>query len=670
MSSIRQLPPNVVNQIAAGEVIERPASVVKELLENAVDAGASRVDVLLSKGGTESIRVADDGRGIPAEELPLAVTSHATSKLESADDLFRVRTLGFRGEALASIAAVSRLTIRSRPATRRDATRHPAGPGAGCPPAGGAAELHVDAGDVGPVRPAASPPGTTVEVRDLFLNTPVRRKFLRTVATELGHATEAFTRVALAYPGVHFTLHHNGRAVHELPPCADFRERIANFFGADLAGSLIAVTSEENDVRLFGYVANPMHSRTNNRLQYLFLNGRCIRDRSLQHALSEAYRGLLLVGRYPICFLRLEMPPELVDVNVHPTKLEVRFQDGGRLYSQLLGMLRTKFLTVDLKARAHTGNVGGEAVQPGGANPEAPAQLVAWAKEQLQAQRPPEEDEHVAAPLTRPPPQPEGRGLRLVPFAPLGRPAGGIATDAASRIAAVRGFSDPNETAAREPASGSPPETLRVDAAERGSVPPFRVPSLPQPRARALQVHNRYLIAETDDGLEVIDQHALHERILYEELRERVLSGPLESQRLLVPEPIDLSPAESAAALDHRELLAELGLAIEPFGGDTILVASYPAMLANMQPAEVLRELLEHLTGDGKKPERRDVLDRLLHSIACKAAVKYGDYLTPEEIDSLLEQRHLARDHHHCPHGRPTALVFTREDLDRQFKRL
>src|SRR4051812_37461878 len=334
MPTIRQLPPNVVNKIAAGEVIERPASVVKELVENSIDAGARRIDVTVEQGGSDLIRVVDDGCGVPPEELELALSSHATSKIIDADDLFRVATLGFRGEALASIAAVSRLIFRSRPAAQDTAT-----------------ELQVIGGQAEPLRPAGGPCGTTVEVRNLFFNTPVRQKFLRTTQTEMGHVTEAVSRLALAHPHIHFTLSHGGRTIHDLPP-ADARQRVAAVFGPELAESLIAINSIDGDVQLTGDVANPSQSRPNNRLQYLFLNGRFIRDRSLQHALGEAYRGLLLTGRFPVCFLHLKMPPAAVDVNVHPTKLEVRFQDGGRVYSQLLGTLRTKFLSTDLVARA------------------------------------------------------------------------------------------------------------------------------------------------------------------------------------------------------------------------------------------------------------------------------------------------------------------------------
>jgi DNA mismatch repair protein MutL len=303
MPSIQQLSASVVNKIAAGEVIERPASVLKELLENSVDAGARRIDVTLEKGGSDVIRIADNGCGIAAEELPLAIASHATSKIRSADDLFSVMTLGFRGEALASIAEVSRLLIRSRTAE-----------------AASGSELEVVGGVAGAVTPVGCPVGTTIEVRNLFFNTPVRHKFMRSAQTEMGHSIEAVTRLALAHPQIHFTLTHNGRTVHDLPPLPNIHGRITAFFGEELANDLIEVRSASDGIALDGFVANPMHSRATTRMQYLFLNGRAIRDRALQHALVEAYRGLMLTGRQPICFLRLSMPADLVDVNVHPTK--------------------------------------------------------------------------------------------------------------------------------------------------------------------------------------------------------------------------------------------------------------------------------------------------------------------------------------------------------------
>jgi len=636
MPQIRRLPSSVVNKIAAGEVIERPASVVKELVENSLDAAARRIDITVEQGGVELIRVVDDGCGVAPDQLELALSSHATSKIVDAEDLFRVATLGFRGEALASIAAVSRLVFRSRPAD-----------------AASAAELEVAGGVACPLRPAGGPCGTAVEVRNLFFNTPVRQKFLRTTQTEMGHLTEAVSRLAVAHPHVHFTLLHGGRLIHDIAP-SDARQRVLALFGSELADNLIAINSVDGDVHLFGDVANPSQSRPNNRMQYLFLNGRFIRDRSLQHALGEAYRGLLLTGRFPVCFLHLKMPPAAVDVNVHPTKLEVRFQDGGRIYSQLLGTLRTKFLSTDLIARAAMPALGGDYEAADELSPAPPSprrDLWDWAKRQL---GPALSDDGPTSGFVSGlsfGERSEALQLHRVDLPPL-----------VGRAASAAGRSDARTPAAAE-GSTAP------DSAMLGRDEPHE-PSQPTRPPRALQIHNRYLVAETDDGLEVIDQHALHERILYEALRERILSGAVESQRLLVPEPIDLAASEAAVALQNRDVLAQLGMEIESFGGETLLIAAYPAMLANLPPGEVLRSLVEQLLTEGKRPESRDVLDELLHMIACKAAVKYGDRLSPQEIEALLERRDLAQDHHHCPHGRPTALIFTREQLDRQFKRI
>lgn len=646
MPEIRQLPPSVVNKIAAGEVIERPASVVKELLENAVDAGATRIDVSVEKGGTDLVRVADNGCGIEPEQLELAVTSHATSKIRDADDLFGVSSLGFRGEALASIAEVSRFLIRSR---------------TGGDQAG--AELEVVGGQRSQIAPCGTPVGTIIEVRQLFCNTPVRRKFLRTPQTEMGHVTEAFTRIALAFPAVHFTLQHNERPIHDLPPVLSWRERISKFFGLEIADALIPVEGSDGVVSVSGFVANPSLSRANNRLQYFFLNGRHIRDRALQHALGEAYRGLLLTGRFPVAFLRLEIPADSVDVNVHPTKLEVRFQDGGRIYSQLLGTLRQKFLSTDLTARIQTGPLAVDQDPAAAMDTDQAAhrrqELVQWAQGQTgtaagPAAAPPPDSPAAAGPADPPAPDlPAPRRQSHLEFRDSQPPAA---------VAPFRPFPDHR---IGSPAAPAPPQA--VDS--QTSSPPTPDPA-PVVTRSGMQVHNRYLITENDEGMVIIDQHALHERILYEQLREKVLAGSLEKQRLLVPEPVTLTPAEAGVALESREVLKELGIEIEPFGGDTVLVSSYPAMLANFNPAEVLRQLIEQLIHGGKIPDRRDILDEMLHMISCKAAIKAGDRLNADEITALLEQRHLFQDSHHCPHGRPTALVFSREELDKRFKRI
>lgn len=650
MPEIRQLPPSVVNKIAAGEVIERPASVVKEFLENSVDAGATRIDVAIEKGGTDLIRVADNGSGIDARQLVLAVTSHATSKIRDADDLFQVGTLGFRGEALASIAEISHLVLRSR-----------------TPEAEAGAQIEVNGGVLSPVAPCGCPIGTTLEVRNLFFNTPVRRKFLRATQTEMGHAAEAFTRIALAHPDLHFTLRHGDRTLHDLPPAETWKQRIAAFFGTELAESLIPVHGEDEQVQLTGYVADPNFNRANNRLQYFFLNNRFIRDRSLQHALGEAYRGLLLTGRYPIAFLRFTMPPGLVDVNVHPTKMEVRFTDGSRLYSQVLGTIRRKFLSTDLTPTVRSAPPAWEQEPTSGAMDPSAAELHRrqtddWIRGGAPAgpagpSAPPRAAGSVAteSPQSRLPLRYDLRIPEFQPFPDDGRGVAGRETSQSDEPGSVR-----PPLGSVSPTASAMPLSSRIE-------PPSR-PLTDAPRA-GFQIHNRYLVTENEHGMVVIDQHALHERILYEQLRERVLGGAMETQRLLIPEPVTLTPTEVAAALDAREALGQLGIEIEEFGGDTVLVTAYPAMLANLGPAEMLRQVVDQLLGGGKQPDRRELLDELLHMVSCKAAIKAGDRLTSEEISVLLAQRSLYQDTHHCPHGRPTALVFTREELDKRFKR-
>lgn len=642
-----------MNKIAAGEVVERPASVVKEMVENAVDSRASRVDVMLEKGGAELVRVVDNGCGIRAEQLPLAITNHATSKIETAEELFEVGTLGFRGEALASIASVSRLTIRSRPHGEEGA------------------ELIVNGGAVEPVAPAGCPEGTTIEVRDLFYNTPVRQKFLRTAQTEAGHATEAFTRIALAHPSVHFTLTHNGRLLHDLPgieedPTASrdsflqaWRGRIASLFGDELAEGLISVSSEDvrddaQVVRLEGFVAAPTHSRSHTKLQYLLLNGRAIRDRTLQHALSEAYRGLLLTGRKPICFLRLLMPPSLVDVNVHPMKLEVRFAESGPLYSQLLGTLRSKFLSTDLRAGAPVNeSAGSETDEIRSAVDEGASDLANWAKQSFRQQRFDQAEPGPSSARTSAPSYGTGGEHPFRPYPNANEP---LTLHQFNR----ESIPDSQFSTTAAAVSASPvTHTTRDGAGPQQAV-----------RAKAIQLHNCYLIVETAEGMEVIDQHAMHERVLYEQLRERVLSGPVETQKLLVPEPVDLTPAEAAAVLEQSELFKQIGLEVQPFGGDTVLVASVPAILRVAKPAELLREMSNLLLESSKEPETRDLCDELLHSMSCKAAVKYGDPLTEEEVQALLASRQETENHHHCPHGRPTSILFSREELDRKFQRI
>ena len=693
MTRINQLSPSVVNRIAAGEVIERPASVVKELLENCVDALATRIEVDVVDGGAELIRISDDGEGIHPDDLLLAVTTHATSKLVEADDLFRVQTMGFRGEALASIAEVSHFRLRSRQPD------HDAG-----------MELEVNGGVLTPPRACGCPLGTTIEVKQLFFNTPVRRKFLRSAGTELGHICEQFTRIALANPRLHLVLRHNQKVVYELPATDKLLDRLKLFYGSQLADQLIWVETTVNNYRVWGYVAHPSQSKATRKGEYLFLNGRWIQDRSLQHALTEAYRGLLMVGRYPITFLFLEMPPDEVDVNVHPTKAEVRFQDSQQLFRLLLSAIRTKFLGMNLESQIKVPSfAAANSKQQSVPEAQRPLplreELTSWATTQLPGQpvgvqsagsltfgsrpaNPPQSWSGTDSTPFKPfpdgfstpafqPAESEGRGrevdadrtesqtnaeisINQSPLAPVLRGEG----------LGVRGKAEPNDVGvAGSDETGQeafPSDSPSTESDRQAG----RLPNEAPAAQRAMQVHDCYLVVESDDGLVVIDQHALHERIMYEHLRERVLAGTVESQRLLLPEAIDLSPPEAAVLLEYSETLGQIGLEISDFGGHTVLLSRYPVMLRKLNLAQLVKDIAQQLCESGLAPTRRDILDELLHMMSCKAAIKAGQRLTPDEIESLLTQRHLIDDAHHCPHGRPTSLTLSRMELDRQFGRL
>ena len=637
MSRIHALDVSVVNKIAAGEVIERPANVVKELLENSLDALATRIEVDLEAGGGELIRIVDDGEGIHPDDLLLAVTAHATSKIATADDLFCVQTMGFRGEALASIAEVSRLRIRSRP-----------------PDAANGFEIASDCGQIAPPQPCGCPVGTQIEVRQLFANTPVRRKFLKSIGTEFAHITEHFTRIALAQPRLHLVLRHNGKVVFELPGTPQLLDRIRLLFGNELADNLIPVESESQGVRMWGYVGHPSVSKSTRKSQHLFLNGRWIQDRSLQHALTEAYRGLLMIGRQPISFLFMEVPAEIVDVNVHPTKSEVRFADSQALFRQLLSMLRTKFLSLNFESRMHLPSNGGFSAAGAGPRPRG-VELQSWLPVTASNASGSSSNNSLWNNMPRPP-------VELPRFgATESQPD---LDESESSSAAADQISEPAADLASFAATDSPASAASETHASRVSH------GTRHGELRAMQIRDTYIVVETDEGLTLIDQHALHERIVYEYLRPRVLNNAVESQRMLVPETVELTPKETALLLEYADVLNQLGLGVQEFGRQTVLVDRYPVMLKKVNLPQLVRDLAEQLDQPEKPPDRRDLLDSLLHMMSCKAAIKAGQRLSPEEIDSLLAQRHLIDDAHHCPHGRPTALVLTENELERQFGRL
>ncbi len=663
MPIIRQLPVSLVNKIAAGEVIERPASVVKEMLENSIDAGSDLIEVMVSGGGIDLLRISDNGCGIEPEQLELALAPHATSKLADSEDLFDVRTLGFRGEALASIAEISHMTLRSRVAS-----------------SDGGYELRAQGSDREPIKPCAMNVGTTIEVRHLFFNTPVRRKFMKTPSTEMGHVVEAFTRIALAFPNVHMKLSSNDRVQYDLPPTNRWSERIRAFFGDEIADALISVEHEDEKVKVRGYVADPSVSRSNNRMQYLFLNGRYIRDRALQHALSEAYRGLLMVGRLPICFLQMQIDPKTVDVNVHPTKVEVRFEDSGAIYSRLLHTIRHRFLTSNLVAKApqaadpnSPGNLQqGQNLAPRTPEAESNTSLMDWARSQQNVPAfQPFPNAGFSPDVYR-----SGNPFPGNSFPGANPFPGGSPANSPNSAQATTSFEDqlPEGTAASLPIES--PATGASIGSSTGALTGVLnraegshewVGSTP---AVGFQIHNRYLITQDDAGMVIIDQHALHERILFEQIKTKVLSRSLDRQRMLMPATVQLTSSEAAMAIESKAMLAEIGFEIESFGGDTVLLSAYPSILSKRAPEEMLRTVLEALMSGGKKVNAQDVLDELMNMMACKAAIKAGDRLSDPEISALLEQRHLYHDTHHCPHGRPTALFFSKEQLDKMFKRI
>jgi DNA mismatch repair protein MutL len=588
----------VRNQIAAGEVIERPASVVKELVENALDAGATRVEVDLEEGGVKLVRVRDDGVGIEPEDLALAFESHATSKLAAADDLEHIATLGFRGEALASIGSVARCRLLSRP--RGAAT---------------GAEIADQGGRRDEPREAGGPEGTTVEVRDLFYNTPARRRFLRTTPTELGRCLDVVQRLALATPGVGFVATHDGRRLFDVEPSMDLRARVRRTFGAELAEALVAVEAADGSTRLQGYVAPPRFSRRDTARQMWFLNGRPLRDRVLSRVLKEAYRGFLVEGRQPIVFLSLAVDPALVDVNVHPAKAEVRFREERRLFGFLVARLREAVRSTDMAT-------------PG-------ERLVDLARRR--------EDREGTAP----------GGLRQMPL-----PAPPSTPTAPREAALPRAPSAGGGTHVHEPpAAPSTPGSDTGWEARDELAGPF------------LQIARTYLVRALPDGFEVIDQHALHERLTFEGLLADVGAGRVEVQRRLVPELVEVSPAQARAVEEHVEPLARIGVELARFGERTIAVHGLPARLRHADAEGLVRDVVELIERTGKAPGARELLEEVLHRAACRASVMAGDELSEAEIRALLERARSAESDQTCPHARPTRVRFTLADLERAFHR-
>jgi DNA mismatch repair protein MutL len=595
-SLLRRLPTTLVNRIAAGEVVERPASAVKELVENAIDAGARRVAVTLKEGGRAFISVVDDGIGMSADELQLAVERHCTSKLPD-DELTDIRTLGFRGEALPSIASVSRFIITSRPAGADTAWT-----------------LEIDGGLKGEPKPAAHPAGTRVEVRDLFFATPARLKFLKEPRTESGHVADAMRRLAMAHPAIAFRLESEERALIDLPAANPSLlegngarlERLAAIMGREFADNALAIDANREGFRLSGFAGLPTLNRPTGQHQYLFVNGRPVRDKLLAGAVRGAYQDFLARDRHPMVALFLEAPPEMVDVNVHPTKTEVRFRDAGIVRGLIVGALRTALAAAGHRASTTVSDaaLGAFRSHTGYSN---------------------------ALPMGR------GGGS----FLPRG-----LAEAAAQFVAPLEGLSARVEMPTGEIANGNYP--LGV--------------------ARA-QLHETYIVAQTDNGVVIVDQHAAHERLLHERLKSQLEADGVKRQALLLPEVVELGEDGARRLAARAAELGEMGLVLEPFGLGAVVVRETPAVLGEVDLQGLVRDLADELAEMGDHLALKEKVEQVCGTLACHTSVRAGRRLTVEEMNALLRQMEATPHSGQCNHGRPTYVELKLADIERLFGR-
>jgi len=601
MSRIRILPEVVSNKIAAGEVVERPASVVKELVENALDAGSDRIRVEVEKGGRNLIRVSDNGSGMRRDDALLALERYATSKIFSDADLFAIRTLGFRGEALPSIASVSRFSLLTREKQSPVGTR-----------------IEVEGGTLRDVREAGAPRGTMISVRQLFFNTPARRKFLKTVSTEMGHIADALISMALAWPQTRFTLVHNGRTVKDWPSASDAALRVADVLGSDVRPFLLPVDGRWEPAALSGWVCASRVSRATTRGIYVFVNGRFVRDRAVQHGLLEGFRGRLMKGQYPVAVLFITVPFDQVDVNVHPAKHQVRFSRQRDIH--------------DLVARTVTDALGRSErpeFAPAGAlsAPSGPPPVIAESRQ-----------------LYDRPPQDTSGGDPKRPVLAATPPTSGAEAgrDAASRGSAV------------------------IGAAQEALWPQRRFSDL-----RVIgQFHDTYVLCEAPGQLVLIDQHAAHERIYYEELKARADGRPPPTQLLALPEKIELGHTEAALLNQLLPQLGRAGIQIEPFGGTAFVVRAVPQLLTGADLRPLLLEMVEKMAAEGAVPQPDRLADDCLKLMACHGAIRANQRLAPAQIEALLRRLDSCRDPSHCPHGRPTWISRSKKEIEKTFGRI
>ncbi|MDH0304355.1 MULTISPECIES: DNA mismatch repair endonuclease MutL [unclassified Pseudomonas] len=627
-SRIQLLSPRLANQIAAGEVVERPASVVKELLENSLDSGARRIEVEVEQGGVKLLRVRDNGGGIAPDDLPLALARHATSKIRELEDLEGVLSLGFRGEALASISSVARLTLTSRTAEASEAW-----------------QVETEGRDMTPrVQPAAHPVGTSVEVRDLFFNTPARRKFLKAEKTEFDHLQEVIRRLALARFDVGFHLRHNGKTIFSLHEAIDEMaraRRVGTICGPGFLEQALPIDVERNGLRLWGWVGLPTFSRSQADLQYFFVNGRAVRDKLVAHAVRQAYRDVLFNGRHPTFVLFLECDPTGVDVNVHPTKHEVRFREGRMVHDFLYGTLHRALADVRPEDQLAAPAATSELIRPSG---------------QQAGEFGPQGEMRLASPVLE---QPQGEARQS--FSSGGSGAGyqyqytprpSQPLQAGEAQAVYREFYAPLENVAVTPSAL--PES-------QGDIPPLGY--------ALAQLKGIYILAENAVGLVLVDMHAAHERIMYERLKVAMASEGLSGQPLLVPESLALSQREADCAEEHAQWFQRLGFELQRLGPETLAIRQIPALLkqaeANRLVQDVLADLMEYGTSDRIQAH----LNELLGTMACHGAVRANRRLAIPEMNALLRDMENTERSGQCNHGRPTWTQMGLDDLDKLFLR-
>jgi len=619
---IRRLPPEAVNRIAAGEVIERPAAAVKELVENALDAGAKRIAVRIERGGLGLLAVEDDGGGIPRDELSLAVERHATSKLvaegSGAVDLLNIHTMGFRGEALPSIGAVARLSITSKARG-----------------AGGAWTIAVEGGELAPLKPAPwaalSESGALVEVSDLFFATPARLKFMKSERAETMAVSDIVKRLAMARADVAFSLEHDGRASLRLgaerdPQNEGRRARLAAILGADFAPNCIALDQTRDMVRLSGFAGLPTFHRGTREHQHLFVNGRPVKDKLIVGAVRAAYQDLLARDRHPVVALFLDLPPGEVDVNVHPAKTEVRFRDAALVRGLIVGALSHALAGAGHRASTTTATSALGAIRPHYAPQPS---LRAWGAA-----------EEAIAPGDFA--LPSGR-VEYGP--PASSPAGAL-------------FDGESHLPIAELAGGTP--AVHIDSED--------AQFFPLGAARA-QIHETYIVAQTEDGIVIVDQHAAHERLVYERMKQALANGGVRRQALLIPEVVELDPSEAEALTARAEELTHLGLVIEPFGPGAILVRETPALLGHIDALGLLKDLVDDIAELGEAHALKERLEEVCSSMACRGSVRAGRRLTGEEMNALLRHMEATPFSGQCNHGRPTYVELKLADIEKLFGR-